>query len=281
MANNEFTTTRNLFASYTNYTRPLSYSEWLETADDCKVAVLFCQFFEQITLAWYKLKSVYSLDSDGVSEVLMYLNKNVPMIKADEDRFNPGYIYKVAYNCLYCLCRDMNVKKKVYENEVSNIVSSGEDELDLFNTVIDNESTEVFDMDDRRSEFWSIIESRGKDAIVVVAELLSDNVDWTDEDPDILMNGEEADMIWKHHKVTFTEKEVSKLRESSELIINTIDKLEDGKYRVEYEAWEARHYKGYKKFTRKDFESISDDRKVEILEDLRSVLEEFVDVFVN
>ena len=281
MANNEFTTTRNLFAEYTNYTKPLSYDEWLETADDCKVAVLFCQFFDQITLAWYKLKSVYSLESDGVSEVLMYLNKNVPMIVADEARFDPKYIYKVSYNCLFCLCRDMNLKKKAYENEVSNIVASGEDELDLFNTVFDIDSCEDFDVDDERERFWRIVESRGSDAIVVVAQLLNDYVDWTDNDPDILESLDDVEMTWKHHKVTFSAKELSKLRESSDYIIQAIDELEDGKYKVEYEAWEARHYKGYRKFSKKDFEKISDDRKVEILEDLRSVLEEFVDIFMD
>lgn len=178
MATNEFYTTRNLFIAYTNYTKPLSYDEWLKSADESKSAILYCQFFEQITLAWYKLKSVYSSESDGVSEVLQYLNKNVPLIEKDPKRFTPNYIYKVSYNCLYCLCRDPNRYKAAYENEISNLISSGEDELDLFDTVADEEDYDNFDKDARREQFWRIIESQGDDTVVVVAKLLKEDMDW-------------------------------------------------------------------------------------------------------
>ena len=105
---NDFYVTRDLFREYVRYTNPLSYSEWCNIPDDNKAAVLYLQFFDQITLAWYKMKSVYSVEADGVGEVLQYLQKNVDKIRNDEKRFTPAYIYKVCSNCLYCLCRDPN-----------------------------------------------------------------------------------------------------------------------------------------------------------------------------
>lgn len=184
---NEFYNTRNLFVEYTGYTGPLSYEEWLAVPDDHKAAVLFCQFFDVITLAWYKAASVYSEEADGVAEVLQYLQKAVDggkkknpaiMIKGNPKRFTPNYIYRISYNCLYCLCRDPNQHKRRYENECSNIVMCGEDELDLFDTVVDiNGDIELSD-DARREKFWDIIESVGDDAVTVVCKLLGEDLDW-------------------------------------------------------------------------------------------------------
>lgn len=189
MAISEFYTTRELFRSFTGYTHPLSFEDWQKSADDSKVAVLYCQFFDQITLAWYKLKSVYSTEEDGVSEVLQYLTKNVPLIMKDRKRFTPAYIYKVAYNCLYCLCRDPNRYKAAYENEMSNLVENGEDELDLFDTVAsDRDEYEIHSKDQRRERFWQIIENEGDDAVVVVSKLLGEDLDWRESR--IRKNGE-------------------------------------------------------------------------------------------
>lgn len=169
------------FREFSGYSKPLTYEEWMATPDECKAAVLYVQFYDQITLAWNKTHSVYSDINDGVSEVLQYLNKNVEKIKADKKRFTPAYIYKVAYNCLYCLCRDMNRYRAVYDNECSNIVGYGEDELDLFDTLVDEKSESAqFDVDGATSyltnatKVWDIVESMGKDAKLVVAKLLGE-----------------------------------------------------------------------------------------------------------
>lgn len=73
----QFKETYNLLKDYTHYTKPLSYNEWLALADDYKVGVLFVQFYEQISLAWYKLKTKAAIEEECVSEVLAYLSKNV------------------------------------------------------------------------------------------------------------------------------------------------------------------------------------------------------------
>ena len=179
----QFQQTKIRFREFASYERPLTYEEWMIAPDECKAAILYVQFYDQITLAWMKTKSVYSDINDGVSEILQYLNKNVEKIKNDGKRFTPNYIYKVAYNCLYCLCRDPNRYKAAYENECSNLVAYGDDELDLFDTVLDNEDDRdsKFDPDSSQAylynatKLWDIVESMGSKAKIVVAKLLGEN----------------------------------------------------------------------------------------------------------
>lgn len=167
---NAFSETRNLFISGTGYTRPLSYEEWLIVPQEHKAAVLFVQFYEQITLAWYKTKSFFVLEEDGVSTMLQYLVKNVPIIEKDPKRFKPSYIYKVAYNCLYCISHDIKRDIERFENEVSNIVYCGEDQLDLFDTVVSN--SDIYD-EISREEFWRVIENMGLKTQKVINHLLN------------------------------------------------------------------------------------------------------------
>lgn len=170
---NAFYETKALFADYTHYTHPLSYDEWLAVADQDKAAVLYVQFFDQITLAWFKTKSFFVIEEDGVSTVLQYLVKNVPLIQAAPAKFTPNYIYKVAYNCLYCISHDIKRDIDRWENETSNIVAYGEDELDLFDTVMSNRSE--YDEDAESAEFWAIIDNMGPEALKVVNYLINSN----------------------------------------------------------------------------------------------------------
>lgn len=168
---NAFKETKNLFIDYTNYSRPLSYAEWLSVPDDNKAAILYVQFYEQITLAWFKTKSFFVLEEDGVSTMLQYLVKNVPIIKENPKRFTPAYIYKVAYNCLYCISHDIKRDIARWENETSNIVTSGDgDELDLFDTVVIGDG---FDESMTRGDFWAIIEMMGPETEKVINHLLN------------------------------------------------------------------------------------------------------------
>ena len=89
---NAFSETRNLFITSTGYTRPLSYDEWNMVPSEHKAAVLFVQFYDEITLAWYKTKSFFVVEEDGVSTMLQYLMKNVPINENDSKRFKPSYI---------------------------------------------------------------------------------------------------------------------------------------------------------------------------------------------
>lgn len=184
---NAFNETRNLFITGTGYTRPLSYEEWIMIPSEHKAAVLFVQFYDQITLAWYKTKSFFVLEEDGVSTMLQYLVKNVPLIESDPKRFKPAYIYKVAYNCLYCISHDIKRDIERYENEVSNIVMSGEDQLDLFDTVVGK--SDIYD-EILKQEFWAVIENMGLKTQKVINHLL---------------NGESLDKVSKRSKTYETD----------------------------------------------------------------------------
>ena len=175
---NEFNATRNIFASYTEYTKPLSYDEWMSTDDDRKAAVLYCQFFDQITLAWYKFVSSYSVEQDGVDEILKYLTKNVEIIKNDAKRFTPAYIYTVCYNCLHCLCLKDNKKKRIYDNEcVASNIPGYEDDADVFDEFASEDSFESTERDVQRQRLWDLIASKGRETEIVVAELIGDEID--------------------------------------------------------------------------------------------------------
>lgn len=167
---NAFNSTRNLFIEYTNYSEPLTFEQWASRPTDQKAAILYVQFFEQITLAWYKTKSFFVVEEDGVSTVLQYLVKNVPVILAEPKRFTANYIYRVAYNCLYCISHDIKRDIERWELEVPNIMLHGEDELDLFDTV-----TSDCDMTDElsREYFWAVIEKMGPQAEKVINHLLN------------------------------------------------------------------------------------------------------------
>lgn len=195
---NPWTTTRRMLREYVNYTGPMTYSDWLSLPDYIqkknkdgvlekiatgnKAAVLFLQFYEQITLAWYKTKSYYAMDEDGVSTVLQYLEKNVQKIKDSPKRFTPAYIYKVAYNCLYCICHDIQRDKLRAENEMSNIQPNGSDgeELDWFDSVCDTRYDMVDEICRRdtfhiSNEIWDMIEDMGVPTKKVVAKLMKEN----------------------------------------------------------------------------------------------------------
>lgn len=169
-----FYQTRAMFRNYLNYEKPLSYQEWLSVDDDDKAAVLYVQFFEQITLAWYKLKTKAAIEEECVSEVLMYLVKNVPIIKENSSRFKPSYIYRVAYNCIYCKSMDpyngQTAKTSWYNNTTSQYVQSGDDIIDIFDTISDNEDMDAISC---REDFWNTIEEMGDDALAVVDQLLN------------------------------------------------------------------------------------------------------------
>ena len=199
-SSNQFKETYNLFRGYINYTEEYSYDEWLNSPEEHKVAILYCQFYKEITLAWNKVVSVYSQDTDGVDEVVQYLMKNVDKIKNDSKRFRPQYIYTVAYNCLYCLCRDLNKKKKIYENECSNIVQHNDEELDLFDKVecAKETSVEGHISDNEKERFWSLIEDMGQDTVIVVSKLLNDPMNWS-----------------KTGKAKFTKKDYDKITEDT------------------------------------------------------------------
>lgn len=173
---NAFAESRNLFTMYTGYIKPLSFDEWKDLPDSHKSAVLFVQFYEEITLAWYKLSSIYPYvpDEDGVSTVCQYLEKNVSKILDNPKRFSAPYIYQVAYNCLYCITHDPIKPRERWLNETSNLTSSGSgDELDLFDTVKTPSAEDSYEDSAYKKMFWQVIEDSGLATRKVVNYLMN------------------------------------------------------------------------------------------------------------
>ena len=170
---NAFAETRNCFASYIDYTHPLSYEEWLCAPDDHKAAILYVQFYEEITLAWYKCKSLYTPEERGVEEMMTYLMKNTPIIMENPKRFTSNYIYRVAYNCLYCICHDIQRDKERFALERSNILAVGDDEIDLFDTTGELEGLDsVWESRIASSAFWKLFEDDDEATFMVINKLL-------------------------------------------------------------------------------------------------------------
>lgn len=169
---NAFYDTKTLFVGTLNFTEQLSYEDWMKINPDYKAAALFVNYFTQIYGAWNKCKSFYTPEEDGVSTVLQYLQKNVPVIENDPKRYSPAYIYRVAYNCLYCVCHDLKKPRDAWENETSNIIGCGEDELDLFDLAVD---VVEGDMASKltKIKFWKIIKSLDPKATKVLNHILN------------------------------------------------------------------------------------------------------------
>lgn len=207
-----FRDTFNMFLEFTHYTRPLSYEEWKEFPEDRKAALLFVQFYNEITLAWDKADSLdWGDDAEGVTTVLQYLQRNIShivyymksnpskkanaeyrrqhpedvlaieqrIIDQNPEKFSSRYIYRVAYNCLYCIAgHDRQCDKDRINNETSPIVTYEGKELNLFDTIADRRGSIVdqYEYSEFEKEFWDIIEAEGIHAVKVMRYLLSHDV---------------------------------------------------------------------------------------------------------
>ncbi|MCM1226148.1 MAG: hypothetical protein NC320_01825 [Clostridium sp.] len=174
---NQFVETRNLFANTlcaVCVECPITYDKWLAIGNDLKAAALFVNFYDEITLAWSKAKSEFTPDENGVSTVMQYLIKNVPIIMSDPKKYDPKYIYRVAYNSMGCL-RRVQRDADHYNLTMSNYVSCDEnDEFDLFSTMIGDDS-DMLDTTSRRrysAEIDIIIDNLDDDAKKFVEYLL-------------------------------------------------------------------------------------------------------------
>lgn len=176
-----FHDTKSLYREYTGYKNPLTFDEWSHRDPGQKAAILFVQFYNQIVTAWAKAKENNLYDfiegEEGVSTVCQYLQKNVAVIEAHPERFSAAYIYKVAYNCLYCICHDRKCDRERWENETSSIVTYDGKELNLFDTIADYNSSpeDVVEAQNFEDEFWGVISDIGASAEKVLRYLISQN----------------------------------------------------------------------------------------------------------
>lgn len=167
MATNAFAETRSLFVEYLQYTSPLPHHVWSQLRLDDQVAVLYVQFYSAIVSAWRKTQSFYTLEEDGVSCILQYLQKNAPIIQEDARRFTGAYIYRVAFNCLYCICHDLAAPRAIYQNEISDQVCTSDGEyVSLFDSIaavdssMDTCASFGTQVDTIREQFWALVETQ-------------------------------------------------------------------------------------------------------------------------
>lgn len=168
----QFNLTRRLF--YRHFDRDLfSYEEWLSLQDDEKAAALYLMFFKQITLAWYKVKSSYAIDDEGVETVLQYLEKNVPLIEANSTKYSPRYVYRVAYNCLSCISYGRKIDLDRYNLETSNIQYGPDGEFNLYDSASEStRNSDIFCMAEA-DRFWKIVEDVDEGALDVAIKLIN------------------------------------------------------------------------------------------------------------
>jgi hypothetical protein len=169
-----FYETRSLFINYLGYTDPLSYNAWNALPAEDKAAALFVQFFDQIIYAWYKQDTFlrYSTDEDGVSTVLQYLQKNVAVLEKDPKKYTAAYIYRVSYNCLYCICHDIKSAKERGEKETSNIVEGPDGPMNLFD-FLEAVCEDSCLSDLERIDFWNVV-GDDKNTLAIVDELIGE-----------------------------------------------------------------------------------------------------------
>lgn len=223
MANlSAFYETRNLFIELTQWHTQLSYEEWSNSPHDHKAALLFVNFFSKMIQAWDKANRFDFIDGeDGVSIVLQYLEKNVAKIEAEPKKFSEAYIYKVAYNCMYCICHDLKSVKDRWENETSSVTVYEGEELSVFDKIADNRGSaeeELLSISEQK-EFWSIVEDADPKCQKVINYLLT-------SDPAMLKKLTKGNKLYE--KDPLRDIKVS-LEEADEIIADIKDRLESAK----------------------------------------------------
>ncbi len=174
-----FFETRDLFIELTQFDHQLTYEEWSSAPKDHKAALLFVNFFNKMIQAWDRANRFdFIPGEDGVSIVCQYLEKNVPIIEQNDKKFTEAYIYRVAYNCMYCICHDLKSVKDRWENETSSIVTYEGEELSLFDTISDKSGSAEnrFLSEVLKKDFWELVEGNDPKCQKVIDYLLSGDV---------------------------------------------------------------------------------------------------------
>lgn len=164
-----------------NYSFPLSCSEWLAAPEEDKAVLLFVNFFPQVELGWYNgryktgMKSVeghvYIQEEDAIDTVNQYLMKNVSVITNDPKRYSPGYIYRVVYNCITCLNLVERDRARAASEMSNNSESHDGDYIDLFDYVPYTE--DPCEVREAKEALWDLLEHMGPKAQKVANHLMT------------------------------------------------------------------------------------------------------------
>ena len=220
MANlSAFYETKQMFIENLQFNHQLTYEEWCEAPDDNKAALLFVNFYSKMVQAWDKANRYdFIPGEDGVSTVLQYLQKNVSKLIAEPAKFSEAYIYKVAYNCMYCICHDLKSVQERWDNETSATVIYDGEEISVYDDkkYATASAEDVSLLENEQKEFWSLIESSYLKTQKVIDYLLA-------SDPKVLKKLSKRS---KQYNVDpLRDVEVS-LEEAEEIIESIREKLE-------------------------------------------------------
>lgn len=172
-----FHATKKMFMNYLGWVHPLSFDEWVHKPEEDKAAWLFVQYFDQIALAWYKLRTPAAIEEDCLEECLQYLIKNVSVLEEHPSRFNPKYIYRVVWNAIYCRSVDpyngQTAASSWFNNTCSAYVPTEDGEVCLFDLTCSDQDDIPSQI--ARETFWAVVHGviadLGEDAAFVVSNL--------------------------------------------------------------------------------------------------------------
>ena len=174
--NYQFIQTRKMFSDYlTGYPKTLTFEEWNQAPEEDKVALLFVNFYNEITLAWYNAVTskniVYLSQEDGISTALQHLMKNVSKISNDSKRYSSQYIYTVVYNSFWGIWRTRTAEQVRSACESSNEYVDGDITVDLFD-LVPSEDDDI-ETQQTKEAVWDIIRHMGPKAEKVVNHLIN------------------------------------------------------------------------------------------------------------
>lgn len=169
--------TRSFYRNYVDISKDLSFNEWNSLPRELKSIALYLVYFNEIVLAWEKANTLDFIEcEEGVEIITQYLEKNVSVIENNPARYTASYIYKVAYNCMYCICHDRKRDKDRLANEMSAIVVKDGEEFNLLDLASNKrDAYDELENDSFESEFWAVIEDSGLDTEKVMRYLLSND----------------------------------------------------------------------------------------------------------
>ena len=181
----QFRQTRNMLVNSLQIDK-LSYDDWSERPNDQKAVLLFVNFYEQIELAWYKVRGEHTYEEDGVSEALntcSYLcglslkSGKSGVSKINKNSYTPNFIFTAMKNAFNSLNYERKSTRSQYQHPNDEITvcsqysnNSDGDDLDLFQFVGDRTDTvSVIES----NNFWSLIEDMDLDTQEVVDRLIN------------------------------------------------------------------------------------------------------------
>lgn len=98
---------------------PITFQTWSNLSEDLRGIALYVNFYEQVTLAWYKAKQAYRVnhdECDGVSNLLHRLQKVSEKVIMNEKMFTKSYIYTCCYRSLSSVTRALRNRTLEFNN---------------------------------------------------------------------------------------------------------------------------------------------------------------------